>query len=219
MQAALEAVWVVVSHPDWYWPAAVITFAMGFCIAVVGSMRDIASFGYASLFGVTVATCVATDPFEWGQWRLLLLLPALVLAFGAILLVVGVQMTMRRWWRVMRGRPTQADARTMVAKALKDRRRAAEVCDALSRAPGDFHADYYQYFVDWPGKDSTVTPRTAVRWLRAGEPADRLWQMLCLNMSEDRIVGYLDGTNSVDWPAVEMLAALRSGKPPVRDRA
>lgn len=205
-----EAVWPVVSQPDWYGPAALITFVMGFCIVVVGSMRDVTAFAMAGVFGAGCATCIATDPLGWGSWRLLLLIPVSLLVLAAILLVAGLQVKIRRWWRVMRGRPTQADARALVAKAMNDRDRAAQVCDALSRAPDDPHADYYRYYGDWPGRQTAVAPRTVVRWLRSGEPPLRLWQMLCVGKDDAGIRAYLDGSEQVDWAAVETMAALRA---------
>lgn len=167
---------------------------------------------WSAVFGALMASVLTPDWFGWGWMRNALAGPLLVLSMPALAGVVDAQGVLGRWWRCARGRATARDAVALLSKRVEDRDIASHVADAMSRSPED--PLLFAFYPDWPGRESMVTPRTVVRWLRSGQPPTRLWQMLCVGMSEDRIAAVLDGSEQPDWAAIEVLTALRVGLKP-----
>lgn len=203
----------VVVTPEW----AVTAFIVAFVVVTPLMMSDagvkyrpLASLlAWGGVFAAFIASLVVPNWFGWGEWRNALAGPAAMLAVPAVAGVVDAQGVVARWWRCVRGCATAGDAVAVLARRLTDREVREQVEDAMSRAPED--PLLFSFHPDWPGRESMVTPRTVVRWLRSGQPPIRLWQMLCVGMSEDRIAAVLDGAEQLDWAAVETLAALRVG--------
>lgn len=197
------------ADPSWLFVALPIAVVLGWVFWV--NAEDY-PFLLSSSIAVPSATLMVWEPFGWGPWRMVLVLPAIaVVQMCGMVLVQGVE-GVCSYVRIRRGRPNRGDAHHVIGKSFTGawaNRRAVEVkilCDWTS-SQGPLRDVSAMARAGWRGANTWVTYRTVVRWLRSGEQPDRLWCALVVGLNETDLCAYLDGTVDIDWGAVEAMAA------------